>query len=129
MADKGNPVITFGTQTYDADDCIQVVSFTHGAEDITYQCGGSTKHIAGDDDATLSFSLALAANDVSKVAALAVGATGACSYYPGGNTTGNIRYSTTKATVLKADIGDVVNKMIVIDVTMGWDDTTVGAAT
>jgi len=129
MADKGSPVIVFAGTTYNATDCIQVASFSHGAEDLTYRCGGYQKHVAGDETIQLQFSLALSASDVAKVSALAPGSTGTCEYYPAGNTAGNIKHSTTNATVITRDMPDAAGKIVTMDVTIVWDDITTGAAT
>ena len=128
MATKGNPVITFGSTTFDSSSCIQSASITRGADDLTYHCGDYTKHIAGDESIELSFSIALDATDTTTLSALDVGQTGTCEFYPAGNTTGNIEFSTTNGTVTKADIGDTVNSVVMLDVTIAWDDITVGTA-
>ena len=128
MAEKGNPVIIFGGTTYDSDDCIQMAGFTHGADDLTYSCGGYKKHAAGDEAIQISFSLAVSATDVTKITALAPRTTGTCEYYPFGDTTGNIKHSTTNATVINRDMPDAVNGIQTIDVTIVWDDITSGAA-
>ena len=129
MADKGNPVIIFGGTTYDADDCIQVASFDKGAEDLTYRCGGYMKHQAGDETISLSFSLALAKADTTKVAALAPGSTGVVTYYPFGNTATYIKHSTTRGVVISSPESDSAGKIVTMDVTIAWDDITSGAAT
>ena len=128
MAIKGNPVIVFGASTFDATNCIQSASFTRSADDLTYHCGDYNKHVAGDESIELSFSVVLGATDTTTISALDVGQTGVCEFYPAGNTTGYIKYSTTNGTVLKSDHGDVVNSVLMIDVTIAWDDVTVGTA-
>lgn len=129
MATIGAPSINFAGTTYDSDDCIQVASFTNGKEDITYRCGGDYAHLAGTSNIMLDFSIALAANDTTKVSAFAPGATGIAEYHPFGDTAGNIEHSTTKATVMKADLSDSAGKVVTLDVTLAWDDVTSKAAT
>lgn len=130
MATVGAPEITFpsGT-TYSATDCIQVASFTNGKEDITYRCGGDYAHLAGTSTITLDFSIALLATDTAKVTALAPGATGIAEYHPFGDTASYIEHTTTKATVMKADLSDAAGKVVNLDVTLVWDDVTSTAAT
>ena len=132
MATLGAPSITFPAGTiYCAsnDSCIQVASFTNGKEDITYRCGGDYAHLAGTSSIMLDFSIALAAADTAKVTALAPGATGIAEYHPFGDAAGRIEHTTTKATVMKADLSDAAGKVVTLDVTLAFDDVTSTAAT
>ena len=129
MATVGNPLVIFGGTTYDDDDCIQVASFTNGKEDITYRCGGDYAHLAGTSTIMLNFSLALAATATTEVAAFAPGSTGVATYYPFGLSENNIKLTTTKATVMKADESDAAGKVVTLDITLAWDDVTASAAT
>jgi len=130
MATVGAPSITFPSGTvYGASDCIQVASFTNGKEDITYRCGGDYAHLSGTSTITLDFSIALLATDTAKVTALAPGATGIAEYHPFGDAAGRIEHTTTKATVMKADLSDSAGKVVNLDVTLVWDNVTSTAAT
>lgn len=129
MATVGEPKIVFAGTTYSATDCIQVASFTNGKEDITYRCGGDKAHLAGDSTIMLNFSLALAAADTAKVAAFDPGTTGACTYYPFGDTATYIKHTTTKATVITANSSDAAGKVVTLDVSLAWDDHTASATT
>jgi hypothetical protein len=129
MATVGAPIIVFGGTTYDSDDCIQVASFTNEKEDITYRCGGDYAHLSGTSNIMLNFSLALAASDTTKIAALAPGTTGVAEYFPFDDSTGYIKHSTTKATVISANESDSAGKVVTLDVVLAWDDVTSGAAT
>lgn len=130
MATVGAPSITFPSGTvYGASDCIQVASFTNGKEDITYRCGGDYAHLSGTSSIMLDFSIALLATDTAKVTALAPGATGIAEYHPFGDAAGRIEHTTTKATVMKADLSDSAGKVVTLDVTLAWDDVTSTAAT
>lgn len=129
MATIGAPSIKFGGTTYGSSDCIQVASFTNGKEDITYRCGGDYAHLSGTSNIMLDFSIALAATDTTKVSALAPGATGIAEYHPFGDTAGNIEHTTTKATVMKADLSDSAGKVVTLDVTLAWDNVTSTPAT
>ena len=130
MATIGAPTITFpaGT-TYSASDCIQVASFTNGKEDITYRCGGDYAHLAGTSSIMLDFSIALAATDTAKITALAPGATGIAEYHPFGDAAGRIEHTTTKATIMKADLSDAAGKVVTLDISIVWDNLTAEAST
>lgn len=129
MATVGAPYIKFGSNVYDADDCIQVASFTNGKEDITYRCGGDYAHLAGTSSIMLDFSIALAATDTAKITALAPGATGTVQYFPFGVTSTYQKFLTSKGTVMKADSSDSAGKVVTLDVTIAWDDVTAEAST
>ena len=129
MATVGAPSITFIATVYGASDCIQVASFTNGKEDITYRCGGDYAHLAGTSNIMMDFSMALLATDTTFVTAFAPGATGIAEYHPFGDAAGRIEHTTTKATIMKADLSDAAGKVVTLDVTMAWDDVTSTAAT
>lgn len=128
MADVGSPSITFGATTYGTADCIQVATFTNGAEDLTYRCSGYIKHASGDGTVMLDFSIVIEATDTAKIAALAPGTTGISEYHPFGDTATYIEHTTTNATVMKADHSDSAGKLVTLDITLAWDDCTSGAA-
>lgn len=130
MADSGVLAsFVFGGTTYDSDDCLQNWNLDKSVEDITFYCSGRTKHLGGNADAVFSCTLALAADDTAKVAALEEGATGAWEGHPGGDTAGNIEYTSTKGTVINAPVSAPQNGVISIDVTIALDDLTDGTAT
>jgi len=119
----------FGATTYDSDDCLQNWNLNKSAEDITHYCNGRTKHLGGNADAVFTCTLALAAADTAKIAALEEGTTGAWEGHPAGDTAGNIEFTATKGTVLNAPVSAPQNGVVTVDVTIALDDLTDKAAT
>ena len=130
MATSGkNASFSFGGTVYDADDCLQDWNLDKSVEDITYYCNGRTKHLAGNADAVFTSTLALSADDTGKIGDLAEGSTGAWEGHPGGDTAGNIEYTSTKGTIINAPVSAPQNGVIAIDVTIALDDLTESVAT
>lgn len=130
MADSGkNASFSFASTVYDTDDCLQNWDLNPSVEDVTYYCNGRTKHAVGNADAVFSCQLALAADDTGKISALAEGATGAWEGHPGGDTAGNIEFTSTKGTVINVPTSAPQNGVITIDVTIALDDLTRATAT
>ena len=130
MADSGkNASFSFGGTVYDADDCLQDWNLDDSVDDITYYCNGNTKHLAGNANAVFTCTLALAADDDTKISALAPGSTGVWEGHPGGDSSGNIEYESTKGTVINAPTTAPQNGVISVNVTIALDDLTRGAAT
>lgn len=129
MAKKGSPSVTFDSNILDGDDCLQSVTLTHNANDLTYLCDGYVKHEAGAETITLQFSVAVENDDTTLISNFAVGSTGTAEFHPFGDTAGNIEYTTTNATIMSCAPGAVSPDGIVIyDISMMWDDVTAGAA-
>ena len=129
MSKKGVPSITFGGTTYDADDCLQPgITFTAGNTDLTYLCNGFVKHEPGAETVTLSFSIAFENDDTTQMAALMTGSTGVAEYHPFGDTAGNIEHTTTNATITGYNENGGPDNIVIVDITMVWDDRTSGAA-
>ena len=130
MPDSGKSAsFSFAATVYDADDCLQSWKLDKSVEDITYYCNGRTKHLVGNADAVFTTSLALSADDTGVIGALAEGSTGAWEGHPGGNTAGNIEYTSTKGTVINAPVSAPQNGVISMDLTIALDDLTEDAAT
>jgi hypothetical protein len=119
----------FVSTTYDSDDCLQNWALNKSVEDVTFYCSGRTKHLAGNADAVFTCSLALAAADTAKIAALEEGATGAWEGHPAGDSSGFIEFTSTKGTVISAPVSAPQNGVVTVDVTIALDDLTDKAAT
>jgi len=119
----------FGGTTYDDDDCLQSWNLDRSVEDITYYCSGAMKHLGGNSNAVFSCSLALAATDTAKVAALTEGSTGAWEGHPAGDTASYIEFTATKGTVINAPVSAPQNGVITLDVTIALDNCTPSTAT
>lgn len=128
MANLNAPSITFGGTAYGADKCFQAAKFSESGSDVTYLCNGRVKHLAGNGDAVLTFSIAVEKDDVTAPADFAYGSTGTCEYHQFGDVTGNIERTTTNATVTNVNVGGDPNTLGTLDVTIVWDDLTTGAA-
>jgi hypothetical protein len=130
MPDAGiNASFSFNAVVYDSDDCLQSWDLNRSVEDITYYCSGRNKHLAGNADAVFTSTLAIAADDTGKASALVEGATGAWEGHPGGDTSGNIEYTSTKGTIINAPVSAPQNGVITIDVTIALDNLTDSVAT
>lgn len=128
-ADGKNAAFIFGATTYDSDDCLQSSSLNASVAEVVYFCSGVEKMVTGTKTITFSASMAMAASDTTKVAALDEGSTGAFTYFPGGNTAGYIKDTSTRATVTANNITATPNAVILMDVTFRLDDLTRGTAT
>jgi hypothetical protein len=128
MAKKAVPSHKFNAVTYDADDCVQSARLTVNGVDITYSCNGNEKFEAGDDIVVFSYSLAVDATGTGTATSLVRGATGTAEFHPGGDTVGNIEFTTTKATIQSIEWGGDPNTTILADIVEKWDDLTVAAA-
>ena len=121
---------TFGATTFDADDCIQSASLNRSVNASMYQCGGTMKTALGAKTYVFNTSLALAANDTAKVAALQEGDNSTLfKWFPAGVTSGNIKVSSTKAWVVAANYSAPVNGVLTVDVTINLDNLTDGTST
>lgn len=130
MADAGiSASFSFAGTVYDADDCVQNTSLQKSINPITYQCNGNQRTLIGAKIYLFSAQLALAKDDTGKIAALEEGDTGAFEYHPGGDTAGNIEFTSTKGTVVRSDVSAAANGFITLDIQIGLDDLTDGTAT
>lgn len=119
----------FGSTTFDADDCLQSWALTREVGDVTYFCNSNTKHAIGPGNYAFTASLAIASNSTADANVLAAGSTGTFSCFPGGNTAGNIKFTSTKGTVISSPINTSPNSVIMMDVTIALDDLTQAVAT
>lgn len=122
--------VTFNSQTYDADDCLQSSSLNRSVNTAMYQCGGTMKTALGAKVYTFNMSLALAASDTAKIAALQEGDNATdFKYFPAGVTSGNMKVTSTKAWVTAANLSAPVNGVMTVDVTINLDNLTDGTST
>jgi len=130
MADSGkNASFSFAGTVYDADDCLQAWDLADAVQDVVYQCDGKDKHAAGTRQISFGVTLALSADDTTKVIALRPGTTGAWEGHPGGDTAGNIEVTATKGTIITAPLSAPVNGIITTDVSIALDDVTYTTST
>lgn len=123
-----NESFKFASTTYDADDCIQSGAITDAIQEVVIQCGGFNVAGEGPRDVTFTASLALAANDVTKINALEPGASGTFEAHPAGDTFGFIEITSTSAKVISRNISYAVASFITMDVTIRLNDVTFQAA-
>jgi hypothetical protein len=129
MADSGKLAeFTFNSTVYDADDCLQSWDLADSINAVIYQCNSYDKTAVGTRAIVFTTSLALAATDTAKVAALYPGATGSWEGHPGGDTATYIEITSTKGTVVTANKSAPVNGIITLDLTINLDDVTYQAA-
>lgn len=130
MPDTGKLAsFSFAGTVYDEDDCVSGWSLNDAINEVIYQCGGQDQAAAGTRSTTFSVSLGLAANDVTKVNALAPGTSGAFEAHPGGDTAGYIEVTATDSLVTAANQSAPVNGIITLDVTIRLNDVAIGTAT
>lgn len=129
MADSGKKAsFVFAGTTFTTASCLQSWDFSNAINDIVYQCNGYDKHLPGTVTAMFRVSLALAATATTTVIALAPGTTGTFQANPGGDVTGNIEISATRAQVNSANISTGPNAVIMVDVEIALDDVTLTTA-
>ena len=130
MADSGkNASFKFTTILFDADDCLQSWDLNDAIADVVYQCNGMDKHAIGTRAVTFRVTLALAAGDTTIITLFAPGTTGAFEAHPGGDTSGYIEISATRAQVNTANLSAPTNGIIAADLEFALDDVTIDAAT
>ena len=119
----------FGGVTFDADDCIQSSSLNRSVNASLYQCSGVQKTALGAKTYVFQASLALAANATATLGALQEGdSSTAFSYFPAGNSAGNIKMTSTKAWVTAANYSAPTSGIFTLDVTINLDNLTDGVA-
>jgi hypothetical protein len=129
MADGGKLAsFKLGSTVYDADDCLQSWDLNDAINDIVYQCNSYDKHAVGTRAITFDVTLALAATDTAKIAALAPGTTGGFEAHPGGDTATRIEITSTKGTVISRNLSAPSNGIISTDISIALDDVTFQAA-
>ena len=130
MADTGkNASFSFGGTVYDEDDCLQSGGLNDSINEVIYQCNGMDKAAAGTRTVTFTCSMALAADDVAKIAALKPGTTGAFEAHPAGDTPGYQEVIATEALVTAFNRSWSANGIITGDVTIRLNDVTLATAT
>lgn len=122
-----NQQFTFGATTYDEDDCIQEGGLEKSINEVIYQCNGEDIGLGGTKSAVFSVTLALAANDVTKINALAPGTTGAFVYKPAGSAIGKPKISAARGLVTSRPLSAPVNGVFTTDVTIRLDVITLGS--
>ncbi len=122
--------ITFGSTTFAAADCIQSATLNRSVNASNYQCSGVMKTALGAKTYVFNMTLALAASDTVKVAALQEGDNATTfKWFPGGVTSGNMKVTSTKAWVVAANYSAPVNGVLTVDVTINLDNLADGTST
>ena len=129
MAASGiNASFALGGTTYGAADCLQSWQLNHAIQELIYQCSGVNKAAAGAVDVTFSTSLALAASDTTKHAALDAGSTGTFAAHPASDVTGYIEITATDALVTRSNTTSGPRSIITYDITIRLQDITLAVA-
>ena len=123
-----NAEFRFGATTFAATDCLQGWDLADAINDIVYQCNGYDKHAAGTRALTFRTSLGLGSGDTTKITAFAPGTTGVFEGYPAGATTDFIKFASTKATAMVANVSAPINGIIQVDIELALDDIAVTSA-
>lgn len=118
----------FGGVVYDSDDCVSGFNLSDAINEVIYQCGGMDKGAPGTRTAMFNVSLALAADDVTKVTALEPGTIDTFEAHPGGDSAGNIEVTATEALIVQANKPAPVNGIISLDLQIRLNDITIQAA-
>lgn len=130
MADTGKLAsFSFNSVVYDEDDCINSWQLNDAINKVIYQCGGTDKGAAGTRVTTFAVSLALAADDVTKVGALVPGSVAAFEAHPAGDTPGYQEVTSTEALLETANRQTSPNGIIAFDLTFHLNDVTLATAT
>lgn len=121
---------TFGTTTVAASGCIQSSSLDNSVNAAMYQCGGVMKTALGAKTYVFQATLAYDETDTTVGLAFEPGDNSTIfKYFPGGVTSGNIKFTSTKAWVVAARYTAPVNGVITLDITINLDALTIGAST
>lgn len=129
MPDTGAQAsFSFAGTVYDQDDCVSGWNLEDAINEIVYQCGGQDQGAAGTRASVFNASLALAADDVTKVTALEPGSTGAFEAHPGGDSVGNIEVTATASLVRSANKSAPNNGIISMDLQIRLQDISIGTA-
>ncbi len=119
----------FNAVTFDADDCLQSWNLNDAVNEIVYQCNSMDKGAAGTRSVTFSGSVALAAADTAKVAALTPGANAAdFEAHPAGDTATYVEVTSSDATCITANMSTAPNSVLIIDFSIRLNQVTIGAA-
>lgn len=130
MADTGlSASFSFGGTVYDEDDCVQSWQLNKAINKVIYQCSQMDKAAVGTKVITFAVSLALAATDTAKLAALVEGAKDTFEAHPAGDTATYIEVVAAEAVIEQANMGTGPNNIILLDLVFHLNDITTGAAT
>lgn len=119
---------TLGAVTYDETDCLQGWNLNDAINEVVYQCNSMDKGVAGTRTVTFSGSMALAATDTVKLAALTPGTVAAFEAHPAGDTATYVEVVSTSALVVSANLSTAPNAIFAVDFTIRLNDITIGAA-
>lgn len=129
MAITGKDAIfSFDGTSYTTSDCLNDWELQDSINEVVYQCSGYDKGAAGTRSVMFNISLALAADDTTKLAALYPGATGTFEAHPGGDSVDNIEITATDALIVSAPQSAPTNGIYTLDLSIRLQDVTIGAA-
>lgn len=120
-----NTSFEFGATVYTV---VQNAAFQRVVDDVTAIIAGIKKGYPGPASYTFRISLAIKKTDHAVMNALAEGDTGAAALYIGGNTTGNIKMSTTEAVIMESSGNITPASYVPLDLTVRFNDLTTAAA-
>lgn len=124
-----NASFSFDGTVYDQDDCLSGWNLNDQIQEVIYQCSGMEKGAAGPRSAVFNISLALDADDVTKLTTLYPGATGAFEAHPAGDTNGYMEVTATDSLVRVANKSAPNNGIVTLDLQIRLQDITLGTAT
>jgi hypothetical protein len=121
MAKKANPYVSVGgTQI----TCVQDASFTANAQEISYDCGGTTQYEAGANDYALTFTAAVDV-DSALLDATAEGTAAIWVFVPGGNTATYEGFTSDAAgTVLQQTVSAAANGYVTLSCNVRFNSVT-----
>ena len=119
---------TFNGVTFNADDCLQGWNLNDAVNEIVYQCNSYDKGVAGTRSITFAGSLALAAADTAKLAALTPGASAAdFEAHPAGDTATYVQVSSGEALCVSTNQTTAPNAIYTVDFSIRLNDITIAA--
>jgi len=113
----------FATLEYTTQSCIQSWDFQSAINAITYQCNGYDKTASGTKQVAFRITMGLDA-DTTLLINFMPGTTGLWEGFPAGETTGYIKITSTRGTVISAPLSAPQNGIISMDVEIALDDVT-----
>ena len=114
---------------YTTAHCLQSWDLANAINNIVYQCNGFDQNAAGTQATVFRVSLALSADDTTRVSAFTPGEqTTQFEAYPAGQTAGNVEVLSTSAQVNTANVSAPINGIIALDVEIALNNVSMASS-
>lgn len=109
--------------------CLVSADVSESIDTLMSECVGQTYKttVVGLKTATITVSGEIDASDVTALGYFDLGDSGALVFQPAGTTTGMIKITSTKATVVSRDITTSGGSLAAVSITLNLDDLTLAA--